>query len=52
MMDPAPKIYASWCPYCAASLQVLLFAVNVNFLLIHYGKLWKMLKKGETLKDD
>merc|ERR1712032_91543 len=33
--------YAAWCPYCAATLQVMLLVINSFFLATHLQKAWK-----------
>lgn len=38
---PGKFSYPVWAPYCAASLQVMLLAVNVMFLSTHWLKLYK-----------
>merc|ERR1712217_92739 len=37
---PAPS-YPAWAPYCAATLQVSLLAINILFLTTHWQKLLK-----------
>lgn len=39
--------FAAWCPYCAATLQIMLLIVNLAFALTHIRKLLKR-KKGRT----
>ena len=35
------RVMPSWAPYCAASLQILLFGVNATFVATHWRKLLK-----------
>mmetsp|Transcript_81929 Transcript_81929/g.244322 ORF Transcript_81929/g.244322 Transcript_81929/m.244322 type:complete len:228 (+) Transcript_81929:84-767(+) len=47
LTSPSPGwSYPAWAPYCAASLQLLLLAVNAMFLATHLGKLWKRYVSG------
>eukprot|EP00434_Breviolum_minutum_P034541 symbB.v1.2.030577.t1/scaffold3461.1/size67752/2 len=38
---PGTRVMPSWAPYCAASLQILLFGVNATFVATHWRKLLK-----------
>mmetsp|Transcript_30318 Transcript_30318/g.64518 ORF Transcript_30318/g.64518 Transcript_30318/m.64518 type:complete len:228 (+) Transcript_30318:73-756(+) len=41
LMSSEQASYAAWCPYCAATLQVMLLVVNMTFLFTHWQKAWK-----------
>eukprot|EP00931_Biecheleriopsis_adriatica_P033675 TRINITY_DN19531_c0_g1_i2.p2 TRINITY_DN19531_c0_g1~~TRINITY_DN19531_c0_g1_i2.p2 ORF type:complete len:162 (+),score=22.30 TRINITY_DN19531_c0_g1_i2:229-714(+) len=40
-----------WAPYCAATLQVLLFVVNVTFVVTHWQKLLRKYTSKGKVKD-
>ncbi|CAK9109201.1 Uncharacterized protein SCF082_LOCUS50752 [Durusdinium trenchii] len=44
---PGTLVMPFWAPYCAASLQVLLFGVNATFVATHWKKLLKRYSSGK-----
>ncbi|CAJ1366492.1 unnamed protein product, partial [Effrenium voratum] len=47
---PGSFVMPRWAPYCAVSLQILLFLVNASFVITHWRKLLKRFVSGAKLE--